>query len=370
MKFLQHDNIAAHYRTAIYKIMDKELGCDFCFGDRWEDIKKMDYTNLSNKVIEVHNIIFPKGIYYQKGILRLTKADYDAYIIIGETKCISTWLFCLKMRMFHPDKKVYFWSHGWYGKENAIAKIVKKLFFKLPNSGIFLYGNHARELMIKEGFDPNKLYVIHNSLDYDVQLSLRNSLNVSNVYQEHFGNDNKNIVFIGRLTKVKQLELLLNAVKKLKEQGEFVNVTLIGDGEERVNLEKLAADNGIERQIWFYGACYDERKNAELIYNADLCVSPGNIGLTAIHVLMFGCPAVTNNDFNHQMPEFEAVKDGETGAFFAADDSDALAETISQWFSNHKNDREEIRKACYDEIDNQWTPYYQINLIKDVLNIK
>ena len=60
------------------------------------------------------------------------------------------------------------------------------------------------------------------------------------------------------------------------------------------------------------GECYSEETNAKLIYNADLCVAPGNIGLTAIHVMMFGCPAITHNDFKWQMPEFEAIKSMET----------------------------------------------------------
>ncbi len=244
------------------------------------------------------------------------------------------------------------------------------MFLRLPKGGCFLYGNHARELMIKEGFNPNKLYVIHNSLDYDAQLTIRRLLQAKPIYQEHFGNNNKNIVFIGRLTKVKRFDLLIDAVALLKKKGELVNVTFIGDGVERQNMEALVEEKGIKEQVWFYGACYDERINAELIYNADLCVSPGNIGLTAMHVLMFGCPAITNDDFNHQMPEFEAIQDGKTGTFFRADDSSSLAETISEWFAKHGSDRDMVRQACYQEIDTGWNPHNQVALIKTVLDNK
>ncbi len=364
MRILQQDNIGSHYRAAIYLLMDKELECDFCFGDNWDDIKKMDYSLLSHKVTEVHNRKIGEGFYYQKGIYEFLKADYDAYILIGETRCISTWWFCVLARLLYPQKKVFFWTHGWYGKESVIEKLIKKIFLRLPKGGCFLYGNHARELMIKEGFTSDKLYVIHNSLDYDAQLPIRQSLQAKQIYQEHFGNDNKNIVFIGRLTKVKRFDLLIDAVALLKKKGELVNVTFIGDGVERQNMETLVEEKGIGNQVWFYGACYNERTNAELIYNADLCVSPGNIGLTAMHVLMFGCPAITNDDFSHQMPEFEAIKQGITGAFFHADDSASLAETISKWFMTHGEKREEVRKACYKEIDEQWTPHFQIEVLK------
>lgn len=350
--------------------MDKELECDFCFGDTWDDIKKMDYNLLSHNVTEVHNMMIGHGFYYQKGILGFLAKSFDAYILVGETRCLSTWLFCIIARIFFAHKKVYFWTHGWYGKESKFEKLIKKIYLKLPNGGCFLYGNHARELMIQEGFNADKLYVIHNSLDYDVQLTIRESMQAKPIYQEHFGNGNRNIVFIGRLTKVKRFDILIDAVRILKQRGEMVNVTFVGDGVKRQNMEAMVAEMSIKELVWFYGACYDEKTNAEMIYNADLCVSPGNIGLTAMHVLMFGCPAITNDDFCHQMPEFEAIQDGKTGTFFKSGDSISLADSISRWFAEHGKDREQVRQACYKEIDTGWNPHNQIKLLKEVLSIK
>ena len=72
--------------------------------------------------------------------------------------------------------------------------------------------------MIKEGFDASKLHVIKNSLDYDKQLELRNNIVASNVYKEHFKNDNPTIIFIGRLTPVKKLDQIVGAVGILKQR--------------------------------------------------------------------------------------------------------------------------------------------------------
>lgn len=344
--------------------MDKELGCDFCFGDKWDDIKKMDYSLLSHNVTEVHNLILCHGFYYQVGLLSILRKSYDVYILIGDTRCISTWIFCIITRIFFLQKKVYFWTHGWYGKESRLEKVLKKIFLRLPNGGCFLYGNYARELMIKEGFNADKLYVIHNSLNYDVQLLIRQSMQLKPIYKDHFFNDNRNIIFIGRLTKVKRFDILIDAVRILKEKGIMVNVTFVGDGIERQNMESMVRAMDIDSQFWFFGACYDENTNAELIFNADLCVSPGNIGLTAMHVMMFGCPAITNDDFCHQMPEFEAIKQGKTGAFFKAGDSTSLADSIINWFASCGKDRELVRQMCYSEIDSQWTPKYQIDVLR------
>ena len=367
MKILQQDNIGSHYRAAIYRLMDKELGCDFCFGDKVDDIKKMDYCQLNHKVIEVHNKPLRKSFYYQVGVPSLIKEDYDVYIFIGEIRCLSTWLFLFRS-IFHPKKKIFFWTHGVLGKVSLGKRLLHKFFYSFCD-GVFVYNERSTRLLAEEGIPAKKLYTIYNSLDYDTQLPIRQSLKPSRLYQEHFGNENKNVVFIGRLTKVKRFDLLIEAIAKIKERGELVNVTFIGDGVERQNMEAMVEKMGINEQVWFYGACYDEKTNAELIYNADLCVSPGNIGLTAMHVLMFGCPAITNNDFDHQMPEFEAIQDGKSGAFFKVDDSESLADTISDWFNKHNSDREDVRKACYAEIDSKWNPYNQIRILKEVLDI-
>lgn len=365
MHLLQIYNIAPHYRTAIFQLMDRELDCDFVVGDKVANIKKMDYSVLTHKVTEVHNVHF-KHCYYQKGVVSLIHADYDTYLLVGDTRCLSTWFF-LFLSVFYSKKKVYLWSHGWLGKENSIKRLFGRVFYGLCD-GAFIYNERSRKLMIDSGIPSRKLTTIYNSLDYDAQLSIREKLSLSGIYQEHFGNTNKTIIFIGRLTAVKRLDMILDAVSILTKMGEQYNVVFVGDGLMRNELEERVRQLELKPQVWFYGACYDESVNGQLIYNADLCVSPGNIGLTAIHVMMFGCPAITHDDFNHQMPEFEAIIDGQTGTFFKHDDVQSLAESISSWFALHCDDREALRQACYKEIDERWNPHNQIRILKSVLN--
>ncbi len=365
MKILQHDNIGSHYRTAIYKLMSKELGCEFCFGDKWEDIKKIDYSKLGGKVTELHNVFFPHG-YWQKGMMRMLKEDYDTYIINGEPRCVSSWLFLLTRKLFYRRKRVYFWAHGMLGKESGLKKAIARFRYRLVD-GAFIYNERSCRIMAENGIPAEKLHPIYNSLDYDTQLPLRQSISPSTIYKDHFGNENPVMIFIGRLTAVKKLDMVVEAVSLLKGKGEKVNLVFVGNGTERKKLEQQVERLGVQEQVWFYGACYDEHTNAELVYNADLCVSPGNIGLTAIHVMMFGCPAITNDDFNHQMPEFEAIHEGSTGAFFKDGDVNSLAECIGRWFAEHVSDRENVRKACYNEIDVKWNPHVQIEILKNVL---
>lgn len=358
------------YREGIYKLMDEELDVDWFFcGNAKRNLKMFDYSLLKrcNLTMEETKLFGP--IVYYKGIKELNLQQYDVIICAGVIRSLSEWWLLQKMGKGMKLPKIFLWTHGWYGKETTLQKRVKKFFFRKVD-GFFLYGDYAKSEMLKEGFDEKKLYVIKNSLDYDKQLELRKEMQPSMIYKEHFGNDKPTIVFIGRLTAVKKLDLLIKAVALLRQRGEEYNVTFVGDGEMRSELEKIVGGNGLTSNVWFYGACYDEKTNAQLVYNADLCVAPGNIGLTAMHVMMFGCPAMSHNDFKWQMPEFESIIPGKTGNFFEHDNVEDLAKSISHWFASKSNCREDVRKACYKEIDDHWNPHYQLNVIKTALKIE
>lgn len=357
-------NMAAKYRAPIFQLMDKEMDIDWFFGEPIGDIKGLDLNVLKNTTIIGRKTW--KGLTWQKGVLKLLRNnDYDKYLMLGEPFTLSTWLFMIMRRFVASKKKIYLWSHGWYGREGFIKKWIKRDFFGLAD-GTFLYGNYARGVAIQQGNNPDKFWVIHNSLDYEKHKKLRESISATSIYRDHFGNDNPTLIFIGRLTKVKKLNQVIEAVAELKKKNEPYNIVFVGDGEERESLQDLSAE--LDIPVWFYGSCYDEIKNAELIYNADLCVSPGNVGLTAIHTMTFGTPVLTHSNFPNQMPEFEAIHVGKTGAYFKEDSIDNLSECISHWFAQANYSREIIRLNCQEEIDNYWTPQFQLNVLKQCLS--
>lgn len=358
-------NFGSHYRSSIYQLMDKDLECDFYFGNKLPgNIKAMDYNSLSGYKKTLKNVWIIGNYYWQRSSVRIIFKPYKHIIMEGEPYCLSSWFILFLAKLF--GKKTYTWTHGWYGRESYVKRIIKKIFFRMAHH-ILLYGNYAKELMINEGFKPEKLSCIYNSLDYDNQLAIRKKLKPSAIYSNYFTNENKNLLFVGRLTRSKRLDLLIKALSKLKSQSHNFNLTLIGDGEAKENLVSLVNELGLEKNIWFYGACYDDLKLSGLIYNADICVSPGNIGLTAMHAMVFGTPVITHNDYRYQGPEFEAVNEGITGTFFEYNNSDSLAESIIRWFNKTK-DRNVIRMNCYEIIDARYNPHFQISLLNKIIH--
>ena len=172
-------------------------------------------------------------------------------------------------------------------------------------------------------------------------------------------------MFIGRLTKQKKLQQLVDVYYNLKEKGQGVNVVFIGDGPEQEALENSIQP--IDKvNFWFTGALYEEKDIAKYLYNADLCISPGDVGLTAIHCLSYGLPIISNDNFDIQMPEHEAIEEGVSGVFFVEDDINDLSCKIISWLANNK-DRNIVRERCYKVIDTKYNPYTQVEIFKNIM---
>ncbi|MCA4793874.1 glycosyltransferase family 4 protein [Myroides odoratimimus] len=345
-------NFAPHYRGLIFNKISKELKVDFYFGNiPNSSIKKIDYSTLNGFQKEFKTTVF-LGFYWYTNMLKLifTK-NYKRFVLTGDVHILSNWVFILLCRL--KGRKVYLWSHGWYGDEKGLRSIIKFSFLR-STDGLFVYGNYARNLLLNKGFSSKKVVTVFNSLNYYEQLEIREKLSCNDIYSNFFDNRYPVLVYIGRVQKSKKIELLFEAMRILIKEGLFINLMVIGGVDSDYNLENYL-DNDLKKNVFFYGACYDEKKNAELLFNANLCVSPGNVGLTAIHSLMYGTPVVTNDSFCDQGPEFEVIEEGVTGLFFKNNDFLSLARTIKKALSM------EFKKSnCYNVIDSYWTPDKQI----------
>ena len=365
-KILFFTNIFPHYRFAIWKklIGSNKFVLDIYFSPTNPlNIPAPDLKNLfdDQEKAKLHFLknywLNKKILIWQSEVLRLTAfSKFDYIMLLGEMYIISSWIACLIAKI--RGKKIYMWSHGLYGNENFIKKHIRLIFLKLADV-IFLYENRAKKLLVKNGFDEGTLDVVYNSLDFDSHqkhyhnLKKEDSTKVKKLFKDE---SLPIILFIGRVTKKKKIDLLIKAIKKLNQINISYNLLIVGDGD---NLEFYKASNHkyIDRGwLNFYGESYDTKETGQLIFNSDLCVSPGNIGLTAIHCLSYGTPVASHNNYKNQMPEVEAIIDGENGFLFEENDHFDLAYKINMWFSQkHKLDREEIRKIVIEKYnpDNQ-----------------
>ena len=287
-------------------------------------------------------------------------------IILGNPNMPASWLMAIAGRC--TGKVVFFWAHGWLRKEGVFKRRFRNFYFSLANH-LLVYGERSREIGISEGFATERITTIYNSLDFDIALSYVRLIEDTHTQlerpQRFFSEPSRPVIICtARLTALCRFDLLFEAAVQLGHEGQPINILLVGDGPERAKLEAMAARLGVD--VHFYGACYDETVLSRLIYFSDLTVSPGKIGLSVIHSLSYGTPAISHSDLDSQMPEVEAIKVGVTGDLFERGDSKDLARKIALWLNSGRS-RDEVRGACQDEIRSRWTAEVQRQLIEKAI---
>jgi glycosyltransferase involved in cell wall biosynthesis len=223
------------------------------------------------------------------------------------------------------------------------------------------YGEYARRLMIRDGINADAITVIYNSLDVHEQNLHYELLNKEGVSSSDGA---FRIVFVGRITPQKRLDLLVTAVLSLLDKGYNIQVDIVGDGFYLKSLKILT--QRFEDKFHFHGSQHTEVYLSKLLYCANVCISPGNVGLTAMHSLVYGTPVITHNRKSQQMPEFEIIRDGFNGSLFEYDDIGSLEEKIIFWYELLRS-REDIRSDCRSALLRYYTPWNQSRIILDVL---
>lgn len=146
------------------------------------------------------------------------------------------------------------------------------------------------------------------------------------------------ILFVGRLEKMKGIDILLQAFAKTlspdpspEGRGEVnidrrCNLHIVGDGSERQRLEALARELGIADGVVFRGrltgdALFREYAEAEIFCGLSRSEALGNVFLEAQAA---GCAVVATNVGG--IPDI--VTDGETGLLVPVDDVEAAAKAL------------------------------------------
>lgn len=349
-----------HYRAPVMRCLASSERFRYRFWGSTHEVNGI-VPFAGDEVVKIHNLDFSVGrrFWYLKGYMKpLFSRTSAAVIVIANPNMPATWLIGILGRLL--GKKILFWTHGWLRKEKPAARIIRNFYLSLADK-VLVYGNRARDIAGESGFPVDKIAVIYNSLDYENSKQIRErveaGLLVSVRPQELFTDQNRPLLICtARLIRECRFDILLDACSLMQQKNFPVNVLLVGDGPERGELERQAERLGLS--VKFYGACYNEEILGQLIYHSDLTVSPGKIGLTVIHSLTYGTPAITHGNLDAQMPEVEAILDGKTGLFFKQGDPDDLSNVIIHWLRSGY-DRSGVRGDCYDVIEKCWNPNMQ-----------
>jgi glycosyltransferase involved in cell wall biosynthesis len=151
--------------------------------------------------------------------------------------------------------------------------------------------------------------------------------------RENENNELTRIISVCNLWHLKGIDLNLEALARLKEKGlagwEYV---VVGDGPERKNLARQAADLGISEQVVFTGRLsHDEAMRR--MSNADIFSMPSrseSFGMVYLEAMAYGKPAIGCSGTGAE----DIIVQGKTGLLVPKENIEGLAEALENLMSN------------------------------------
>jgi glycosyltransferase involved in cell wall biosynthesis len=195
-----------------------------------------------------------------------------------------------------------------------------------------------RDLSLRWGVPPDKVVVLPNPVSTPPGLEDRDEL------RRRHGLDGPTLVFAGRLTPQKSLDVALAAL----EETEGVSLLLAGDGPDRADLERRASELSLDGRARFLGP--QPRETVfELLRAGDaalLSSSWENFPHMVVEALAVGTPVVSTDTGGVA----EVVTDGENGLLVPPGQPEALAAAIQRYFGDEVL-RERLRTAAARSVE-------------------
>jgi glycosyltransferase involved in cell wall biosynthesis len=310
------------------KISINSYGIDLLSGYSWVDMKKYNLRAIIN-ILKQNKYVIANGYTYALPLMTFLIAK-----IMGKK---------IGIRMDTVP-----WNNTSLSK-----KITKKILLLILNPFIDVYwvtGTKTTEYLRNFGISPKKIlvfsYVIdeewfkqHSLIPVEKKVALKNNLNIPK--------ENKIIVCVTKLIHRESPIDLIKAFDKLKLKN--VTLLIIGDGEERGDLENNVRNELKNNQIVFAGFVkYTELPSYYAI--ADLFVHPSMNepwGVSVQEAMSCGLPVIASNFVG---AAYDLISSGQNGFIYEYGNIDDLSEKLNQ--AIHL-DLEKV-KTTNQKILNEW----------------
>lgn len=253
-------NIPNPYRVPLFnelhrQLLKKEIAFKVLFAARGyehrrfklEDLDfQFEHEFLDAKPIEVGKAENVRFLY--QGLAKKLKAEHPSWVIVSGFSAATAKV--LWMGLF-SRYRTFIWS-GTISPFTGKLRVVKQFWRKLLamfSTGFICYGTMARDYLTNYlGVAPEKVHISFNTVDttfFETEtLRLREQQN---------GQAKKQLTSISYLTERKDNETLLNvAAELLKLRKDFV-LHIIGDGEQKGELQKITFTLGLSDHVLFPG---------------------------------------------------------------------------------------------------------------------
>lgn len=357
-KILFIHNTAMWYRRPFFKRLSETYDVKFVFtdiqlakdmygmkpSDKFEQLEGLNYKILEKSFC---------GIMF-KLTKELLKNDYDVIVDSFGYRGSFISFIIAKLR----KKPIIFWSSNWGYKKICFSDIVPNQMFRYllnHSNGMITYGTKSQEYCIKLGANPNKVFRVFNTsiinmiVDKNELEDLKKYLKVEN---------KKVILYVGRLVKRKNADILIKAFYMLKQEQDNSCLIIIGDGGCKNEFRGLCKKLNIENDVLFLGMI--DNKDLPVYYSlCNLFVLPASSepwGLVLNEAMQFGKPIIATTGVG---AAYDLIEDSENGFMVPEKDVEALYAAMKKIMSNS-----ELEKKMGEQSEKMIKKYSYENMVE------
>jgi len=235
------------------------------------------------------------------------------------TRCVGRWLPTAVGRILDVGRLVERARRA-VAQRRVDAACAKEAFYWRLADGHVNYVPDAYRVYGSYGVRPERIHVIGNSPNTDRLLDIRAELE-----REGVDRHPHRVIHVGRLVEWKRVDLLLEAVSRLRDSYADLELIVAGEGPMEEAWREMGERLGVSDRVRFMGGVYDTRELGRLLLSSGVYVLAGMGGLSLNDAMCFGCPVICSVCDG---TEKALVKDGQTGLFFKDGDAEDLARRL------------------------------------------
>lgn len=246
-------------------------------------------SSILKSVINSNPIFaFNKFTVFTTSLLPTFLKEKPSFVLLwGEINRIDTWLILFYKFFFCSDLEVVLWTHGLYGRENKVILFFRLLLVRL-SSHCFLYDSYPLFIYLKHGFTSDKFSILGNIIpDIDLYTPQPNRISDNSL----------NLLFIGRLSGKKKIDLLISALES--PQLNFP-IKLVIVSPDILHPFITSVHN---HTISYHTPLYAWEDLQSFFAKCDFTICPDNVGLFCIASLKAGRPIITHLNHPFHGPE-------------------------------------------------------------------
>jgi len=245
---------------------------------------------------------------------------------------------------FHPDR--YSWKR----------RMVNPLL-GLTTSSITAISEATKNALAEfEWFRRRSIKVVYNGIK-------STAASTKYRHQNDLGLTSNNIVFgtITRFDTIKNLPMMVNAFAQVHSEHAHARLLLVGDGDERSDIESLVSKLGINDAVIFTGFQTDTKKYMSMIDVYVLSSFSEGTSMTLLEAMSFStCCIVTAVGGN-----VEIIEDRKNGYIVESDNTQQLSNTMSKLIDD-KHARDQMGNAAKKTFDQKFDLNQMVQSYKEI----